>query len=181
MLSPADPRRLAAVVYDDRVSIDSLLAAFAAELLTAGTHVAGVIQVRDESGCGPNAPARVRDVATGELLSLCKTVGGPSPNCRLDDALFDRAASHIRAGCEAGADLVVVSRFGRLEADGRGFREEMGLAMRASRPLLTAVRRGLVHRWFDFTGGIGTVLDARLWVLRDWWSEIAPRRGNACG
>lgn len=177
MFASADPRRFAAVVYDDRVSIDALLGAFAADLMRSGLHLAGVIQVPHEDGCGPRALSRVRDVATGELLPICRTVGG---SCRPDRARFERAASPIREGFRTGADLIVVSRFGRLEADGRGFGGEVRQSIATGQPLITAVRRGHVHRWFDFTGGVGTVLDAHLWVLHHWWREITPLGVQRC-
>jgi len=181
MFTEVDPRKLAAVVYDDRVSIDSLLAVFANDLLTTGIHVAGVVQLAEEGGCGPGAPARLVDVATGDVLPMCEVIGDAQPDCRLSRALFDRAASRIRAGCDDRAELIVVSRFGRMEVNGEGFRAEMRRVIQAGRPLLTAVRRGFSHRWFEFTGGVGTVLEAHLWVLHDWWRELAPRETRACG
>jgi molybdate transport system ATP-binding protein len=176
MFPEADPRLFAAVVYDDRVSIDTLLGTFAADLEAAGTKVGGVIQISEEPGCGPGSPLRLRDVATGEILPICETV--EQRFCRLNSERFDRAASHIRAACATDAELIVVSRFGKMEARGEGFRDEITTAIRSGRRLLTAVRRGLVHNWFEVAGDVGTVLDARLWVLRNWWSEIAPRRNT---
>jgi hypothetical protein len=47
-----------------------------------------------------------------------------------------------------------------------------------------AVPRGLTSSWLSCTDGIGTLLDARLWVLRDWWSGLGikdlggPGSGN---
>lgn len=177
MINSTDPRLVAAVVYDDCVSIDLLLAAFAAELATAGTKIAGVIQLTEERGCGPGAPMRLMDVATGEILPICRTLGAQS--CRVDGERFTGAAARIRAACDGEAELVFVSRFGAVEAHGYGFRGEMELVIRRERPLLTAVRRGFVHNWFELTGGVGTLLDARLWVLRNWWSELPSRKTTA--
>ncbi len=170
-----DPRKLAAVVYDDRVSIDSLVAEFASDLSSTGIRIAGFIQVaRDEAGCGPGAPMCLLDVATGQILPMCRDLGQQGQTCRLDLERFDAAASGLVTACEGDADLIFVSRFGKMEAHGRGFREGMARAVERGRPMLTAVRRGLVHSWFAFTGEVGTVLDARLWVLKQWWREIAP-------
>jgi hypothetical protein len=119
---------------------------------------------------------RLRDVATGDVLPLCQPLGASADGCRLDPERFAQAASRMRKVCEADADLVFVSRFGKMEANGKGFREVMALAVERGVPVLTAVRRGLVDNWFGFTGGVGTVLDAHLWVLEQWWREIAPLR-----
>lgn len=77
--------------------------------------------------------------------------------------------------CNSDVDLIFVSRFGKLEARGLGLREEFALAVETGRPVLTALHRGLVHNWFEFTGGVGTLLEARLFVLRDWWRAVARR------
>jgi nucleoside-triphosphatase THEP1 len=175
-----DPRKLAAVVYDDHVAIDALLTAFAADLRAEGARIAGFIQLsRMESGGGPGAPMRLQDVATGEVLPICQEIGANAGDCRLDPERFQEAARRLRGACEAEADLIFVSRFGKMEAEGRGFRDPIARAVENGRPVLTALRRGLIQSWFTFTGGVGTLLDTQLWVLKQWWREIAPRHRHA--
>jgi len=173
-----DPRKIAAIVYDDRVAIDSLITAFASELSATGTRVAGLVQVPPLDGrCGPRTPMRLLDVATGETLEMCSTnTGGEAPSCRLDPERFARASDHLLTLCEGYADLLLISRFGKMEAQGKGFRGAIARAVERRLPVLTAVRRGLLPGWFEFTGDIGTVLDARFWVLQQWWREIGPLR-----
>ena len=172
-----DPRRIAAVVYDDGVAVDSLLSVFAADLVAHGARIGGVIQLpRTEPGCGPRALRQLRDLETGETIPLCKrlaTSGGKS--CALDSGSIQQAAVRVGAATTHGADLVFVSRFGRQEAAGRGFSDAFALAVQRGGPVLTAVRRGLADNWLSAVGGIGTLLDARLWVLKDWWSELDAR------
>ena len=172
-----DPRRIAAVVYDDGVAVDSLLSVFAADLIAQGARLGGVIQLpRSEPECGPHAPRQLRDLETGEAIPLCRTFaaqGGKS--CALDSASLQRAAGRIAGASQRGADLLFLSRFGRQEAAGRGFSEALAVAMQRGRPVLTAVRRGLADNWLSAAGGVGTLLDARLWVLKDWWSGLGAR------
>jgi molybdate transport system ATP-binding protein len=169
-----DPRRIAAVVYDDGVAVDSLLSVFAADLVAHGARLGGIIQLpRSEPGCGPNALRQLRDLETGELVPLCRAVVRQAgKSCALDPESIQRAAQRIRTATLGGADILFLSRFGRLEAAGRGFSEALCLAVQRGGPVLTAVRRGLTDNWLSATGGIGTLLDARLWVLRDWWNEL---------
>jgi nucleoside-triphosphatase THEP1 len=119
---------------------------------------------------------RLRDVATGQSFMMCLDGEGPAADCHLDHERFEQASNRLLALCETDADLLFVSRFGKMEARGRGFRAAIAKAVERRLPVLTAVRRGLVPNWFEFTGGTGTLLDARLWVLRQWWREIAPLR-----
>jgi hypothetical protein len=173
-----DPRKLATVVYDDRVSIDSLLTAFASELRAAGTRIAGLVQLPSATGgCGPGSPMRLWDVATGQTFLMCSGGEGPGPSCHLDLERFEQASNRLLALCDTDASLLFVSRFGKMEARGRGFRAAIAKAVERRLPVLTAVQRGRVPNWFEFTGGMGSLLDARLWVLRQWWQEIAPVRG----
>jgi molybdate transport system ATP-binding protein len=166
-----DPRRIAAVVYDDGVAVDELLLAFARDLVESGVRVGGIIQMPRET-CGPRAPMCIRDVATGEVLPICRTVGTAETDCAFDPSKLRSAAERIRTAAETGADLVFVSRFGKEEARGGGFRKEMLLAASEGRTVLAAARRGHVGNWLDMNDGIGTLLDARLWVMHCWWNEL---------
>jgi molybdate transport system ATP-binding protein len=177
-----DPRRIAAVVYDDGVAVDELLLAFARDLGEGGVRIGGVIQMPRET-CGPRAPMCIRDVASGEVFPLCMTLPRED-DCSFDPSKLRSAAVRIRAASDIGADLVFVSRFGRQEAAGGGFRQEMLHAASEGCTVLTAVRRGSVGNWLDMNEGTGTLLDARLWVLHHWWSDLRrtqPTSESAAG
>ncbi len=176
--SPFDPRRLAAIVYDAGVAVDLLLEVFAESLCARGVRVGGVLHVpRSEAGCGPTRPLQLRDLRTGSTLPLCRvrTVDGLT-SCALDPAALPLAARSIRASLDEHAEIVIVSRFGKQEAPGRSLRDELQHGALGERVVLTAVRRELVDDWFAFTGGVGTLLEPRLWVLNEWWNELAPKR-----
>jgi molybdate transport system ATP-binding protein len=169
-----DPRKIAAVVYDDGVAVDELLLAFAGNLTETGHCLGGVVQVpRGGPGCGPKAPMALRDVASGEVFPICQELGPGGHDCALDPARLWEAAERIRTAAERNVDLVFVSRFGREEARGRGLRDALAAAALSGRPTLTAVRREMVDNWLSFSDGVGTLLEARLWVLEDWWRDLA--------
>jgi molybdate transport system ATP-binding protein len=176
--SNLDPRKFAAVVYDDGVAVDLLLATFADNLKSRGVRVGGIVQMPPtDSGCGPEALRSVRDLATGEILPVCRVDG--AEGCRFDVEKLQEASRRVRAASEGCADIVFLSRFGKEEARGGGLCGELARAAGAQRPVLTAVRRRLVHNWLSFSGGIGTLLEARLWVLENWWNDLpmsSPRQ-----
>ncbi len=174
--SSFDPRKIAAVVYDDGVAVNALLTVFVSELLDQGTRLGGVIQVpRLEPGCGPQALLELRDVATGDLIQLCQATGPNGQNCALDPSGYAEAAERIHAASVRGVDIVFFPQFSRREADGRGLSEELSFAIGCGRPVLTTIRRGLIDNWLSFSSGVGTLLDAHLWVLRNWWRELEPK------
>lgn len=175
-----DPNRYAAIVYDDGVSVDALMSGFARELVAAGVDAQGIVQLPpDADGCGPGALMKLCDVATGERIPLCQNLGPGAGACSLDTSALALAASRLRAAADRPCDIMFFSKFGKQEAAGAGMRAELAFAISEGRTVLTAVKRSLLPDWRRFTGGQGTLLDHRLWVVRNWWAGIAYVRAMA--
>lgn len=166
-----DPRKVAAVVYDDGVAIDTLMATFARELAAQGRAICGIVQLPPDSP-DPDAPMQVRDLASGEIFRICQDLGPGSEACRLDPGALARAAWRVRQAAERPSDLLFVSKFGKQEVAGQGLRAELAFAAAEGRTVITTVKRGYVPHWLDFTGGVGTLLHSQLWVLHDWLQTV---------
>ncbi|WP_237153181.1 DUF2478 domain-containing protein [Oryzibacter oryziterrae] len=165
---------LAAIVYDDGVSIDHLMCFFADELMSTNHCVGGLVQQPCED---PDAAyATLVDLMTREHFLFRKDHQLKSRLWSLDDRILDDARTRIRRSVGAATDLTFVPRFGDAEIAGGGLAECYGPVAAYGIPLLTAVHRRHVEDWLKFTGGIGTLLACRLRVLRDWWNETATRR-----
>ena len=96
-----NPHRLAAVVYDDGRAVDALLTEFAEELQRAGVDARGLVQLPPPAdGCGPRAPMRIRDLASGELIPICQDLGTGAKSCALDTSVLASAAMRLRAAAE---------------------------------------------------------------------------------
>ncbi|RBP09834.1 uncharacterized protein DUF2478 [Roseiarcus fermentans] len=175
-----DPRRFAAIVYEDGARVDGLMTAFAAELVAAGVNARGIVQLPPYAeGCGPGALMKLRDVASGEVIPLCQNLGPGAAACHLDSAALAGAAHRLRAAASEPSDILFFSKFGKQEAAGAGMRAELAFAISEGRTALTAVKRSLLPAWRSFTGGHGTLLAPRLWVVRDWWADLAHVRAKA--
>jgi molybdate transport system ATP-binding protein len=175
-----NPHRLAAVVYDDGRSVDALMSEFADELLRAGVDARGLVQLPPPpDGCGPGDPMRIRDLSTAELIPICQDLGSGAKSCKLDTSALASAAMRLRAAAESRCDIVFFSKFGKTEAAGGGFRAELAFAACEGGVVLTAVKRPLVDAYLAFTGGEGTLLAARPWVLRNWWTDRFGLRAAA--
>jgi len=164
----------AAVVYDEGVAVDLLLAIFAERLGAQGVRVGGVLHThRTEDHCGPHNPLQLRDVHTGRVIPLCTRAPDTRKGCLMDDTQLARAARTIDVALRERSELVFVSRFGKLELRGRGFAAQLAQAASWGCPLLTAVKRERVDDWLSFTRGLGLLLEPRLWLLSAWWREVA--------
>lgn len=119
-------------------AIQALLAAAAAECRARGVTVAGV--VAESHGLADRACSAgiLRDVASGASWPIYREEPPLDTSCHLD-------AGGVEAACAALLDaiaasgLVVLSKFGKLEAAGGGLFPAFAAARAAGRPVLTTV------------------------------------------
>src|SRR3954469_13554365 len=89
----------------------------------------------------------LRNVATAERFSIFQDLGPGSTVCHLDGAGALTAAGAGRRGIAAGCELVVLSKFGKLEAAGEGLAGAFQAALDAHTPLLTSVSPAFEEVW----------------------------------
>lgn len=162
---------IAALLYGARGEGDRALGRIARSLAEAGATVAGLIQVAGPapSGCAPDMVLQSPDGA--ERFVISERRGASSRGCRLDSSALEAAAGRLAGMIEAGADIVVLSKFGRREAEGRGFRQALEAAMLAGLPVLTGVSAEYRAAFEAFAGDLGRVLDDEAAALA--WARAA--------
>jgi nucleoside-triphosphatase THEP1 len=165
---------LGAVIYGPGEDANALLASFATRLQNQGRRLGGVIQY-NRDGCGPAALMAMTDLMTSETISICQNLGQGSASCKLDPAGLANAAQAVRRAITDNVDLVIVNKFGKSEAGGRGMRAEIADAIVAGLPVLTAVSQRIYDAWQDFTSGFGTTLLCDEAIVEDWWGEISRK------
>lgn len=166
---------LAAVIYRPEDDVDSLLAGFATGLLEQGRRVGGVVQRNRKGTCGPVKLMEVVDLGTGQVIPICQNLGPGAVSCHLDTGGLADAALAVQHAIAQKVELVVINKFGKTEAEGRGLRGELAMAVAAGLPVLTGVPWRFYDAWCDFTGGYGTTLLCEQHVVADWWQETSRR------
>jgi hypothetical protein len=166
---------LAALVYAEPDEPDRLLREFVQDLTTCGYRVVGLLQTRLDDG-----GAAVTVLPTGETIALAQGRGPfstrPVP-CDLAEA-----AARIDVLIQPGADLVIINRFGKLEAEGAGLVDEIARALGSDIPVLVAVPEFRFSDWLSFCRGMGVKLPCRRGSLQSWWNAmivggpLAPQR-----
>lgn len=149
---------------------DRLLLDFARDLRRSGYRVVGMVQ------CGRTS--RVGDAALGAVMLPSETVVDLDHErghvgCRLHSGRLAGIAAAIAAEVAAGADLVIINRFGKLEAGGRGL---VGLIQRAvgrDIPVLTAVPEHHFATCVKYADGMNVRLPCRRPSLDAWWKSVA--------
>src|SRR6516225_1353138 len=102
---------LAALVYDTDQDPDAVLRDFAADLTASGFRAVGMVQ----SGQCADSSLSAVFVHSGETLALARDFDPRATGCRLDVERLRHAGARIASALEAGADLVIINRFGKRE------------------------------------------------------------------
>ena len=159
--------RLGYTMMSGRGDVDLLLAALADRLADQGVRVAGVVQINTE--CGPDRPCDMdlRILPDGEVLRISQSLGAGARGCRLDAEALELAVAATSRGLSK-ADLLVVNKFGKHEAQGRGFRPLIAEAMAAGTPVLCGLNGANLEAFQAFTEGVAEAVEPDLDALTAW-------------
>ena len=162
---------VAAIVHSGKGMADGLLTSFITQLIAHGWQVNGLVTgaTNNPEDC---ATRTVRDVLTNDIYPISQNLGTGSGACCLDPGALTDAAIVLRRALEAKPDLAVVNRFGILEADGRGFAQEMLDIVTQGIPLLTVVSPAYVEAWRAFSGGLAQELPPQHQALLAWANSL---------
>jgi len=173
------PLNLAAIVYRPVDDVDSLLARFANDLICKGHRLGGIVQRNTKGERGQRERMEVIDLMTGRAVRICQDLGNGAAACRLNSGALAEAATAVTRAVAADVELVIVNKFSKQEASGRGLRTEIADAVTAGLPLLTAVSDSRYDAWMSFTSGFGTTLLCERRIVEEWWEEMSMRAAHA--
>jgi hypothetical protein len=161
--------RIAALRGGSREVIQSTLAEFAALGLRRGLRVAGMIEEVTDCSRGDCRSLALRDLTTGDLISISQDLGKGSEACNLDPAGLAAACAAVERAIEGGADFVILSKFGKLEVAHSGLLDAFRAAIIADLPIVTAVAPSHAEAWTDFAGALFTYVEPDMSRLDAWW------------
>ncbi|MDO8882504.1 DUF2478 domain-containing protein [Pseudotabrizicola sp.] len=150
---------LAFVSAPDRGEGDLLLTRVARRLMIAGIAVGGVVQVNTE--VDPDRPCQMdlRLLTDDSLFRISQSLGLNSTGCRLDSSGLEEVVGRVSAAVLASPpQILILNKFGKQEAEGRGFRSVIGQAVVSGVPVLTSVSAKNLKAFELFTGGAATAL-----------------------
>ncbi|HVY56673.1 MAG TPA: DUF2478 domain-containing protein [Xanthobacteraceae bacterium] len=168
---------VAAVVYGADDDPDGLLRAFADDVQRSGFRVVGLVQAGHVSD---PAQERLPAVAlpTRAPVSLRHIRERAPGGCHLDEAQLAETRRTIAVAMSDGADLVIINRFGKLEAAGAGLVEEIKRAVVADIPVLIAVPHWHFRTWTRFCAGMTVKLACSREAIDAWWGTVTRPNGD---
>jgi len=171
--------RIACLTTDGPGETDRLLHDFALRAAARGLRLCGTVQVNTD--CGPDRPCDmdVRVLPDGPVIRISQSLGAGARGCRLDPEALESAVAEAGARLAAGADLVLVNKFGKHEAEGRGFRAVIAEAVAADVPVIVGVNGLNAARLAEFLGEEPERLDPAPEALDAWLARGTPDRRDA--
>ncbi|WP_417809162.1 DUF2478 domain-containing protein [Thioclava sp.] len=165
---------VATVSCPGRGDADLLLGRFAQRAIAAGLRVCGTVQVNTERAKSHACDMDIQVLPDGPVLRISQALGAGSRGCRLDPAALETAVHAVADGLE-GADLLIINKFGKMEAEGRGFRTVMAEAVALGIPVLTGLN-GLNEAAFArFAEGYAQALPPTIDALCDWLDSFQKK------
>lgn len=163
---------LAFVKTTERGLIDRELWDFAGRLQARGFNLAGVVQTNSERPGSQHCDMDVRVLPGGPVIRINQVLGEESRGCRLNPTALEEAVALVEAGLERSPDLLIINKFGKHEAEGRGFRPLIAEALARDVPVLLGVN-GLNHAAFkEFSGGYAEEVAADATALAVWFEQL---------
>lgn len=149
---------------------DSILFALASAIIRRGGRPAGTVQINTKREGVNRCDMDVRILPDGETIRISQALGRGSRGCRLDTDALERAVGRVGEELDRGADCLIVNKFGKHEADGRGFRQVIADAIARDVPVLIGVNQLNKREFLDFAGELARELPPDLATLEDWLS-----------
>lgn len=166
------PNAIAAVVNREGLDSQSLLVEAAARWREAGARVVGVL-AEDSEVEGVCSAAFLRDIASGRRFSIQLDAAPAGTACHLDAAGIGEACAGLLPQID-GADVVLLSKFGKTEASQRGLWAAFSRAVAAGKPLLTTVSPKHAGTWSAFAPQAARLEPDGASVERWWQAAKTP-------
>lgn len=164
--------KIACTKSPGRGDTDLLLSRLADRLEARGLRLCGTVQTNSERADSGPCDMDVKVLPDGPVIRISQALGRASRGCRLDPQALEAAVGLTEARV-GGADVLIVNKFGKHEAEGRGFRAVIAEALGRGIPVLVGLN-GLNEPAFEaFTEGVATQLEPDLDTLCAWVCDAA--------
>lgn len=152
---------------------DLVLERLASDLAARGLKCCGTVQINTERADARRCDMDVRVLPDGPVLRISQDRGPQARGCRLDAGALETAVGLVAARLSSRADVLIVNKFGKHEAEGRGFRDVIAQAMAMDVPVLVGLNALNRDAFETFVGGAASPLAPDLAILERWVLSVA--------
>lgn len=169
--------KIAYTLASGRGETNILVADLVKTLQAQGVRLCGTVQIDIDRDVNEKCDMDVKVLPDGPAIRISQSLGKKSRGCRLDPDALEQAVALAEKALDEGTDLLIVNKFGKHEADGRGFRNTIGRALEMGIPVLVGANKLNVDALVEFCGGLAEALPAEPDRLLQWaLDEIATTK-----
>ncbi|MCK8465119.1 DUF2478 domain-containing protein [Aliiroseovarius sp. S1339] len=171
--------KLGYTIAPGRGETNLLLAEIAERFEARGVRIVGTLQIDTNRSDGHKCDMDVKVLPAGKIIRISQDLGKASRGCRLDMDALETAVADTEAALVNGADLLLINKFGKHEAEGRGFRNVIAEALARDIPVLAGVNNLNHDAFLEFCGDVAEELPADPAAIEKWLTETLPVEADA--
>jgi hypothetical protein len=181
--APDSTRRLesslAAIVYANDEYPDAIFKWIVSECRSRHLVLSGVLQRPAFEGADKRCDVLLEDLASGHCTLLFEDRGAGARGCRLDVAALVEASMRVEGSLEKDPALLVLNKFGKVEADGGGMCDLMAKALERGIPVIIGVPARNLDAWRNFAGEFSVELSGDAGQIGEWLAVLESRQRRA--
>ncbi|MAU43884.1 MAG: 3-dehydroquinate dehydratase [Yangia sp.] len=166
--------KLGYLTMEGRGTAGLILGGVADRLRNDGFRPSGVVQSAAAKPGQHPCETALRILPDGPRLVINQNLGPGSRGCRLDAGALELAVAEVSAGF-AGADVLIVNKFGKQETAGRGFCSLIVEALDRDIPVVIGVNRLNLPAFLAFAGDLAEQLAPEESGIIRWLRQVLSR------
>jgi hypothetical protein len=167
--------RIGGVVYDDGLFGDAITAQCATDLVASGYWPGGVVQSNTHRHGRRRCDMYVMHLLGGDEIKISLDRGNEARGRGFDPDAFALIDAWIERAVLERADLLIINKFDREEAHGRGLRPPIADALIACIPPVIGVSRRNLCDFLTFIGDSATRLGLDIESITAWCGNTIER------
>ena len=163
--------KIAYTMTEGKGALDRLLADFADTLADQGVRTCGIVQINSDCGEdeGDRCDMDVQVLPKGSRIRISQSLGPGSKGCRLDGEALETAVAEVGRQMETDFDIFILNKYGKQEADGRGFRDLIAYALERGAAVIAGTNGLNSARFEEFSGGLAEYVAPTPDALMQWY------------
>lgn len=141
---------LTALIYEDGPAFGRLSQRIARLMRAQGLSCAGFVQHDEECPGRSRCDMVLENLETGLRVQISEDRGAEARGCRLDPHALVAAVESARQTLSPHVDVLLLSKFGKAEAEGSGFRPLIAQALDLGVPIVVGVPKRNIDNWRTF-------------------------------
>lgn len=165
---------LVAIVYANEAYPQSTFERIVEDCRRRGLRVAGVLQHPVCSEAAGHCDVALEELTTGMRTDLFEDRGPGASGCRLDEAALAEVNGQVARSLDSDPDLLILNKFGKVEAEGRGLLDLVAMAVDRDIPVVIGVPIRNLEPWRQFAGGMSVEFTSDPSEMADWLNRTFP-------